>query len=147
MLEHLLSLEASRLNLSLLKSIDIGISKSDDAYNSRNLLTPEIQTLPGLYPATVRYGYDADGLRSGLQGGTGGSPVSYSCTARAQFQNVIADPAPLATYTDDKAGRNTTLLHENSLTESKTYAAASQLFANTHLNGRNSKGKFKRTEK
>ena len=120
----------------LLKSIDNGVSKSDYAYNTRNLLTSEIQTLSGRPARTVSYGYDADGLRANLEGGTGVPPVSYAWTARAQLQALSAGgPPPLASYTYDKAGRNTAVVHENGLTESKSYDSAGQLLGNTHLKG------------
>ena len=122
----------------LLKSIDNGVSKSDYAYNSRNLLTSETQTLATRPARVVSYDYDADGLRSNLEGSTGVSPVSYTYTARAQLKTLNSDlppPPDLATYTYDKAGRNTALVHENGITESKNYDAASQLLANTHLKG------------
>ncbi len=118
----------------LLKSIDNGVSKSDYAYNNRNLLTSETQTLTGRAAKIVSYAYDADGLRTDLQGSAGVSSASYEWTARGQLKNVSADgPPPLATYTYDKAGRNTTLVHENGITQAKTYDAANQLLANTHL--------------
>ena len=50
----------------LIKFIDNGISRSDYHYNSRKLLTSEIQTISGQSPRTVSYDYDADGLRTGL---------------------------------------------------------------------------------
>lgn len=117
----------------LLKSIDNGVSKSDYAYNNRTLLTSETQTLDGRTAKIVSYEYDADGLRTDL--GYPTSPdVTYQWTARAQLKNVSADgPPPLATYTYDKAGRNTALVHENGITQSKSYDAANQLLANTHL--------------
>lgn len=117
----------------LLKSIDNGVSKSDYAYNSRNLLTSETQTLASRPARVVAYDYDADGLRTDLTYPSA-QAIEYAWTARAQLQNVSAGgPPPLATYSYDKAGRNTALVHENGITESKTYDAASQLLANTHL--------------
>jgi RHS repeat-associated protein len=122
---------------SLLKSIDNGVSKSDYAYNNRNLLTSETQTLVGQPARVVSYDYDADGLRTDLVYPSTRA-VEYAWTSRAQLQSVSADgPPPLATYTYDKAGRNTTLVHENGITESKSYDAASQLLANTHLKNGN----------
>jgi RHS repeat-associated protein len=118
----------------LLKSIDNGVSKSDYAYNKRNLLISETQTLNGRPARVVSYDYDADGLRSTLQGSAGVSPASYTWTSRAQLQSVSADgPPPIATYNYDKAGRTTAIAHENGITESKSYDAASQLLAHTHL--------------
>lgn len=119
----------------LLKSIDNGVSKSDYAYNSRNLLTSETQTLSGQSARVVSYDYDADGLRTDLAYPSA-QAIEYTWNARAQLETVVADtPPPLATYTYDKAGRNTALVHENGITESKSYDAASQLLANTHLKG------------
>ena len=99
-------------------------------------MTSETQTLASRPARVVSYDYDADGLRSNLEGSTGVSPVSYTYTARAQLKTLNSDlppPPDLATYTYDKAGRNTALVHENGITESKSYDAASQLLGNTHL--------------
>lgn len=117
----------------LLKSIDNGISKSDYVYNNRNLLTSETQSLAGRAAKTVSYAYDADGLRTDLAYPSS-SAATYAWTARGQLKNVSADgPPPLATYTYDKAGRNTALVHENGITQAKSYDAANQLLAYTHL--------------
>ena len=117
----------------LLKSIDNGVSKSDYAYNNRNLLTSESQTLASRPACVVSYDYDADGLRKDLVYPSTRA-VEYAWTSRAQLQSVSADgPPPIATYTYDKVGRNTAVAHENTITESKSYDAASQLLANTHL--------------
>lgn len=119
----------------LIKSIDNGLSRSDYAYNSRNLLTSETQTLSGLSARVVSQGYDADGLRIGTTYPSA-QALDYAWTARAQLKSVsTGGPPPLAIYTYDKAGRTTAIVHENGITESKTYDAASQLLANTHLNG------------
>jgi RHS repeat-associated protein len=121
----------------LLKSIDNGVSKSDYAYNSRNLLTSETQTLTSRPARVVSYDYDADGLRTDLVYPSARA-VEYAWTSRGQLQSVAADgPPPLATYTYDKAGRTTAVIHENGITESKSYDAASQLLANTHLKNGN----------
>ncbi len=115
--------------------MDNGVSKSDYIYNSRNLLTSEIQTLAGRAARTVAYDYDADGLRTDLVY-PGAHALAYAWTARAQLHTVVAGtPPPLATYTYDKAGRNTGVSHENGITQQKTWDAASQLLANTHLKG------------
>lgn len=119
----------------LLKSIDNGISKSDYAYSNRNLLTSEKQTLSGRPARVVQYQHDADGLRTKTIY-PGGQTADYTWTARGQLRTVNSDlppPPDLATYTYDKAGRNTALVHENGIAESKSYDAASQLLANTHL--------------
>jgi RHS repeat-associated protein len=121
----------------LLKSIDNGVSKSDYAYNHRNLLTSETQTLSGRPARVVSYDYDADGLRTDLVYPSTRA-VEYAWTSRAQLASVSADgPPPIANYTYDKAGRNTAVAHENGITESKSYDAASQLLANTHLKNGN----------
>jgi RHS repeat-associated protein len=121
----------------LLKSIDNGVSKSDYAYNNRNLLTSETQTLSGRPARIVSYDYDADGLRTDLVYPSSRA-VEYAWTSRAQLQSVSADgPPPIATYTYDKAGRSTAVIHENGITESKAYDAASQLLGNTHLKNGN----------
>ncbi len=117
----------------LIKSIDNGVSKSEFAYNTRNLVTAETQTLSGRPARVVSYDYDADGLRSDVVYPSA-QALEYAWTARAQLQSVSAGgPPPLATYTYDKAGRNTALAHENTITESKSYDAASQLLGNAHL--------------
>jgi RHS repeat-associated protein len=119
----------------MLKSVDNGVSKSDYFYNSRNLLTSEVLTLAGRAARTVAYDYDADGLRTDLVY-PGTHALEYAWTARAQLHSVVAGtPPPLATYTYDKAGRNTGVSHENGITQQKTWDAASQLLANTHLKG------------
>ncbi len=118
----------------LLKSIDNGVSKSDYAYDVRNQLTSETQTLAGRAAKIASYAYDADGQRTQLQGSAGVPPATYEWTARGQLQTVSADgPPPLATYTYDKLGRNTALAHENGIIQNKSYDAANQLLANTHL--------------
>jgi RHS repeat-associated protein len=53
------------------KSIDNGVSKSDYAYNNRNLLTSETQTLSGCLARVVSYDYDAALLRQGNGGQDG----------------------------------------------------------------------------
>jgi RHS repeat-associated protein len=117
----------------LLKSVDNGISKSDYVYNNRDLLTSETQTLSGRPARVVSYDYDADGLRTDLVYPSTRA-VEYAWTSRAQLQSVSADgPPPIANYTYDKAGRSTAVIHENGITESKSYDTASQLLANTHL--------------
>jgi YD repeat-containing protein len=116
----------------LLKSIDNGVSRSDYSYDSRNLLSAEIQTLAGQPARSVSYGHDADGLRSGLNAGPD-QIVDYAWTARGQLASLAAaGPPPLAHSSYDKAGRSTGLQHENGVTELKTYDAAGQLLANEH---------------
>lgn len=118
------------------KSIDNGVSRSDYAYSVRNELTSETQTLgsAGFQPAsfTVSHTYDADGLRLQMNSPSG-SPVDYEWTAKGQLHVISRDgPPPLATYTYDKAGRNTALAHENGITQERQYDAASQLLSNLH---------------
>ena len=119
----------------LLKSVDNGVSKSDYAYDSRNLLISETQTLVGQPARIVAYNQDADGLRSGIAYPST-KLVELAWTARSQLAAVTADgPPPFANYVYDKAGRVTAVAHENGITESKSYDAAGQLLANTHLKG------------
>lgn len=116
----------------LLKSVDNGISRSDYAYNVRNELTSETQTLAGQAAKVVSHSYDDDGLRIQMNSPSG-SPMDYTWTARAQLAGVSRDgPPPLAVYTYDKAGRLTHLAHENGITEEKSYNAAGELTANLH---------------
>jgi RHS repeat-associated protein len=116
----------------LIKSIDNGVSKSDYAYNSRNLLTSETQTLSGQAARVVSYTYDADGLRSGMTYPSA-QALAYAWTARAQLHTLnVGAPPPLATYTYDKAGRLDTLTHENGIVEDLTHDAASQLSSRIH---------------
>ena len=118
-----------------MKSIDNGVSKSDFAYNARHELTSETQTLAGRPARTVSYKYDADGLRSDIVYPSA-KIVELAWTARAQLAAVTADgPPPFANYTYDKAGRVTAVIHENGITESKSYNAAGELLANLHLQG------------
>lgn len=49
----------------LIRSFDNSVSKSDYAYNSRNLLTSETQTLVIRTARVVAYDHDVDGLRDG----------------------------------------------------------------------------------
>lgn len=117
----------------LLKSIDNGTSKSDFLYNTRNELTSETQTLAARPARTVSYSYDADGLRTGLSYPSS-RIVDLAWTARAQLLSVSADgPPPLGIYSYDKAGRLTSLAHENGITELKSYNAANELLANSHF--------------
>jgi len=120
----------------LLKSIDNGTSNSDFAYNNRNELTSETQTLAARPARVVSYSYDADGLRTGLVYPSA-RLVDLAWTARAQLLSVSADgPPPLGIYNYDKAGRITSLTHENGISEVKSYNAANELLANSHfLNG------------
>ena len=120
----------------LIKSIDNGVSQSDYAYDVRNLLTSETQTLSGggiLPPSlTISYSYDADGLRLQMNSPSG-SPVDYTWTAKAQLNDISRDgPPPLANYTYDKAGRLDLLAHENTISEDLTHDNAGQLLNRIH---------------
>lgn len=116
----------------LLKSIDNGISRSDYAYDVKNQLTSETQTLVGHPAKIVSYTYDADGLRDGMTPPSG-IALDYAWTARGQLGVLSqAGPPPLATYTYDKAGRPDLLTHENGIVEDRQYNAASELTARLH---------------
>lgn len=116
-----------------LKSIDNGVSRSDYSYDSRNLLSAEIQTLAGQTGRSISYSHDADGLRLRLDAGLD-QIVDYTWTVRGQLASLAAaGPPPLAQYAYDKAGRGTALHHENGITEQRSYDAAGQLLANEHL--------------
>ena len=116
----------------LIKSVDNGVSRSDYAYNVRNQLTSETQTLSGQAGKVVSYDYDADGLRVEMNSPSG-SPVDYTWTAKGQLDDISRDgPPPLATYTYDKAGRLDQLAHENGITQDLSHDAAGQLLSRIH---------------
>ncbi len=116
----------------LIKSVDNGVSRSDYAYNVRNQLTSETQTLSGQAGKVVSYDYDADGLRLEMNSPSG-SPVDYTWTAKGQLDDISRDgPPPLATYTYDKAGRLDQLAHENGITQDLSHDAAGQLLSRIH---------------
>lgn len=119
----------------LLKTMDNGVARSEYSYSVRNELLAEVTT--GV--AQVSYSYDNDGLRAGMSsslGSAAGPAVGYSWTARRQLGEVLSDgPPPLATYTHDKAGRVTSVAHENGVSEVKSYNHAGELLANTHYLG------------
>jgi RHS repeat-associated protein len=121
----------------LLKSIDNGVSKSGFAYDNRNEMTSETQTLTGRPARVVSYQYDADGLRTDIVYPSDRA-VELGWNTRAQLESVSADgPPPIATYGYDKAGRTLAVAHENGITESKTWDAAGQLSSNAHLKNGN----------
>ena len=118
----------------LLKFVDNGVSRSDYTYNSRNLLKSESQTLSGQTAShIVQYEYDADGLRMKLTD-SAGRVVDSNWTSRAELKSIAADGLPvLAEYTYNKAGQVSTLTHENSIREEKSYDDAGQLLHNKHF--------------
>lgn len=117
-------------------TMNSSVSALTYTYDGANELTSEVQNIAGAAaPATVAYGYDADGNRASLVY-PDGHAVAYGYSARNQVSNVSVDGAPaLASYGYDPDGNALSKVLENGTSVVYNYDDADRLLTADNQKG------------